>query len=201
MIQSSGFFPHENVLSWFPPMGLLNPVDIGIAAITAFCVIRGFFRGFIKEVFSLVGALAGFYIACIYYTDAAKLLVRWVPAFGYLNIISFVIIFIGIFTLISIVGTGIKYLLNIVLLGWVDRIFGMLFGAAKGVLIGAVLLFVLTAFVPQSASMIKSSTLAPEITRISEKMIGIVPAAVKRQFIDKIEVFKKKWKTEKKAKK
>jgi len=194
-------FLHENVLSWFPPMDLMNPVDIGIAAIIAFCVIRGFFRGFIKEVFSLVGALAGFYIACIYYGDAATYLMRWAPTFPYLNIISFVVIFIAVFILISLLGTGFRYLLNIVFLGWVDRVCGLLFGAIKGVLIGSMLLLALTVFVPQSAWMIKSSKFAPEVTRVSEKMIGIVPPEVKQKFLDKIEVFRKTWQTEKKTKK
>ncbi len=184
-----------------PPMDLINPVDTGLAVIVAFCVVRGFFRGFIKEVFSLVGALAGFYVACIYYADAAKLLIRWFPRLPYLNIISFILIFIGIFILISLLGTGIKYLLNIVFLGWVDRVCGVLFGAAKGVLIGAMLLLALTAFVPQMASMIKSSTLAPEVARISEKIIGIVPSGVKRKFLDKLKVFKETWQTKKQTQK
>lgn len=182
-------------------MNLINPVDIGVAVIIAFCVVRGFFRGFIKEVFSLIGALAGFYVACIYFTDAAKLLIRWAPTLPYLNIISFIAIFIGVFILISLLGVGIKYLLNIVFLGWVDRVCGVLFGAGKGVLICSMVLLALTAFMPQFESMIKSSTLAPETMRISEEMISIVPPAVKRQFLDKIEVFKKTWQTEKKTKK
>lgn len=182
-------------------MDWINPVDIGIGVIIAFCVIRGFFRGFIKEIFSLAGALAGFYIACIYFTDAAALLVRWAPVLPYVNVIGFIAIFITVFVLVSLLGAGIKYLLNIVFLGWVDRIFGVVFGAAKGILIGAMVLLGLTAFAPQVASMITSSSLAPDVTRISEKMIGIVPPAVKRQFLGKIEVFKKTWQTETKTKK
>ena len=178
-------------------MDLMNPVDIGIAIIIAFCVIRGFFRGFIKEIFSLIGALAGFYIACIYYPDAAKLLIKWAPGLPYENIISFILIFIGIFILINLLGVGVKYLLNIVFLGWVDRVCGILFGTAKGVLIVSMILLALTAFVHEFDSMIKSSKLAPEVTRLSEQMIRVVPPGVKRHFIDRIEVFKKEWQKKK----
>jgi len=175
-------------------MDLMNPIDVGIAIVIAFCVIRGFFRGFIKEIFSLMGALAGFYIACIYYPDAATLLKKWAPNLPYENIICFILVFIGMFASISLLGVGIKYLLNIVFLGWVDRICGILFGAAKGVLIVSMILLALAAFVPEFEKMIKSSRLAPEVTQFSEQMIRIVPPGVKRQFVDKIEVFKKEWK-------
>jgi len=178
-------------------MDLMNPVDIGIAVVIAFCLIRGLFRGFIKEIFSLIGALAGFYIACIYYPDAAKLLIKWAPSLPYENIISFTLIFTGIFLFINLLGVGIRYLLNIVFLGWVDRVCGILFGAAKGVLIVSMVLLALTAFVPEFDSMIKSSKLAPEVTRFSEQMIRVVPHGVKRQFIDKIGVFKKAWQKKK----
>ena len=40
-------------------MSLTNPFDIGIIIIFGFCMIRGFFRGFVKEVISLIGVLAG----------------------------------------------------------------------------------------------------------------------------------------------
>ena len=60
-------------------------------------------------------------------------------------------------------------------------------------MIVSMVFLVLTAFVPKFDSMIKSSKLAPEVTRFSEEMIRVVPPGMKRQFIDKIEVFKKEW--------
>ena len=75
-----------------------------------------------------------------------------------------------------------------------------MFGALKGVLIGSVFLLASSAFVPQFESMIKSSKIAPEVTRVTEKMISIVPFTVKEQFYDKLKEFKKAWQTEKKIK-
>ena len=48
---------------------------------------------------------------------------------GYLNILSFLIIFCIIFILVSVLGVIIKYILKIAFLGWVDRICGAGFGA------------------------------------------------------------------------
>ena len=175
-------------------MNLANPFDIGIAVIFAFFLIRGIFRGFIKELFSLAGVLGGFYAACTYYLTAAAFLSRWVPRMPYLNMVAFLIIFFGVFILFSILGVGAKYLLNIVFLGWVDRFCGLLFGAAKGVLVVSILLMALTTFLPECDAMIKSSRLSPRVMRISEKIVEIIPTTMKREFNAKLEECKKAWK-------
>jgi len=43
----------------FENADFINPVDIGIIIIFGYCLIRGFFRGFIKELFSLIAVFGG----------------------------------------------------------------------------------------------------------------------------------------------
>jgi membrane protein required for colicin V production len=124
----------------------------------------------------------------------AKLLSRWISNTGYLNIISFLIIFCGLFLIISILGVIIKYLLNITFLGWVDRICGAGFGVMKGILIVSVLLMIFTAFLPKKTPMIKDSLLAPHVILISEKMVKVVPKDMKSEFTVKLDELKKIWK-------
>lgn len=171
----------------------MNPLDILIIVIVGFCLIRGIFRGLIKELSSLIGVLGGFYGAYTYYPIVAKLLSRWISNTGYLNILSFLIIFCGLFLIISILGVIIKYLLNITFLGWVDRICGAGFGIMKGVLIISVLLMIFTAFLPKRTPLIKDSLLAPHVTLISEKMVKVVPKDMKREFTVKLNELKKVW--------
>lgn len=172
----------------------MNPLDILIIVVVGFCLIRGIFRGLIKELSSIIGVLSGFYGAYTYYPVVANLLSRWISNTGYLNILSFLIIFCGVFALISILGVIIKYLLNIAFLGWVDRICGGGFGIMKGVLIVSVLLITLTAFLPKGAPIIKNSILAPHVTKISEEMAKVVSKNMKSQFTSKIKEAKKAWK-------
>jgi membrane protein required for colicin V production len=175
--------------------GVMNPLDILIIVIVGFCLVRGIFRGLIKELSSIVGVLGGFYGAYTYYPEVAKLLSRWISNTGYLNILSFLIIFLGVFLIIAIAGVVIKYLLKIVFLGWVDRICGAGFGFIKGILIVSVLVMVFTTFLPKKASIIKDSLLAPHVMLISENMAKIVPKDMKGQFREKIEELKSVWKT------
>jgi len=171
----------------------MNPFDMLATVILAFCVIRGIFRGLIKEMSSIVGVLAGYYAAYSYYSEIAKLLSSWMTNSAYVNILSFLVIFCAVFFIVSILGVIIKYALNIAFLGWFDRICGSLFGSIKGVLIVAVLVVIFTAFLPQGSSFIKDSVLAPHVSTISEKLVKFVSKDLKQQFSSKIEHVKKFW--------
>jgi len=165
-----------------------------VIVILSYCLIRGIFRGLVKEIASIIGVLAGFCAAYTYYPLLAKPLARWISSTPYLNILSFMIIFCFIFILISMLGIIIKYLLNITFLGWVDRICGAGFGIIKGILIVAIVLISLTAFLPRGAPIIKNSLLSPNVTLISEKLVKVVSKDMKQLYEAKVKDFKKAWK-------
>ncbi len=175
----------------------MNFFDIAVIIIMGYCLVRGIFRGLIKEISSIVGVLGGFYAAYTYYGHLGKLLARWISDTAYLNILSFLIIFVGVFLIISILGVIIKYILNISFLGWFDRIFGALFGLIRGGLIVCVIFILLTAFLPKGAPIIAKSILSPHVSQVSEKMVKVVSHNMKRDFSLKIEELKKIWKNHK----
>lgn len=172
----------------------MNPFDIFIIIVLGYSIVRGLFRGLVKEVSSIIGVLGGFYAAYSYYPLVAQLISGLFANLSYLNILSFLIIFCSILIIISILGIVIKYLLNVAFLGWVDRICGVGFGLIKGVLIITVLFIILTTFLPKGAPLIKKSVLAPHVIWISEKMVHVVPMEMKKDFFGKLDEFKKEWK-------
>jgi membrane protein required for colicin V production len=175
----------------------MNPFDIFIIIVVGYSLIRGLFRGLVKEVSSIIGVLGGFYAAYSYYPMVAKLLSGLIVNSSYLNIFSFLIIFCSVLIVISILGVVTKYLLNVAFLGWVDRACGLGFGLIKGILIVTVLFIILTSFLPKGAPFIKKSVLAPHAIWISEKMVSVVPKEMKKNFFDKLDEFKKAWKISK----
>jgi len=175
----------------------MNPFDILVIIIVCYSIIRGLFRGLVKEVSSIIGVLGGFYAAYSYYPMLAKLLSGLISNVSYLNILSFLIIFCSILIIVSILGVLIKYLLNVAFLGWIDRICGVGFGFIKGVLIVTVLFIILTTFLPKGAPIIKKSVLAPHVIWISEKMVNVVSKEMKKDFFAKLDEFKKSWKIQK----
>ena len=172
----------------------MNALDILIGGIVGFCLIRGIFRGIVKEITSIIGVFVGFYAAYTYYPLVANWLSHLITNKSYLNIISFFIAFCILFLAVGFVGVVLKYLLKAVALGWADRILGGIFGFVKAVLIASVLLVPLTTFLPPKSPVIKDSLLAPHVTTLSEKMVVVVPKEMKKKFGDNINALKEAWK-------
>ncbi|MCD6185467.1 MAG: CvpA family protein [Deltaproteobacteria bacterium] len=172
----------------------MNPLDMLIVVILSFCMIRGVFRGLVSELFAIIGVLSGFYTAYTYYLKIANPLSAWVSNRAYLNISSFLIIFCVTFLVINFLGLLVRYILNIVFLGWVDRIFGSIFGLIKGILIVSILLIAFTSFLDKGAPVIRNSILSKHVMLISENMARVVTKDMKKKFTKKIKVLKKAWK-------
>jgi membrane protein required for colicin V production len=172
----------------------MNLFDILVSIIFVFCLIRGIFRGLVKEVSSIIGVMAGYFAAYSYYPYIAKFLSQWISVVAYSKIIGFLVVFIGVFLLISILGVIIKYLMSIAFLGWADRVSGGVFGLIKGLLIVSVLFIVFTTFLSKNASIIKDSVLAPHLSHISTQLAKIMKQDMKQEFTEKIEGLKEAWK-------
>ncbi len=171
----------------------MNPLDVVIVVIIAFTLIRGIFRGLVKEVASIIGVFAGYYAAYTYYKPTGKYLSQWIGNPSYLDILSFILLFCGSFIAISLLGILLKNLLRIAFLGWVNKLGGAAFGFLKGMLIITVLLVALTTFMPKGSPLVSKSQLYPHVTMLSEVMIKFVPPEMRKMFDDKIKELKKTW--------
>ena len=171
----------------------MNLLDGVLIAILGYCLIRGIFRGLIKEVAAIIGVLGGYYAAYTYYPTVAHILAQWISNPGYLNIFSFLLIFMAVFWMVSIAGVVLKYLMNIAFLGWADRISGAVFGALKAVLISLVVILVLTTFLPRNAAIIKDSKGAYGLIRFSAYLVKVAPKEMKSSFEANMKALHKSW--------
>lgn len=171
----------------------MNLLDILLGAVVLYCLVRGIFRGIAKELSSIVGALGGLYAAYTYYPIVAVRLSRWLHDPAYLNIASCLLLFFGVYFVVSMLGVLIKYFLNIVFLGWADRLCGALFGSVKGLLISAVLIIVLTAFLPKNAAIVRESLVARYMARVNTTLVIAASRDMKKLFSGKMKELHKTW--------
>jgi len=177
----------------------MNVFDLIVVVVVSFCLVRGLFRGLVREVSSIVGVLAGFYGAYTYHPMVEFIFEKWVANPGYRKVLAFFILFCAILIGINILANLIRYLLNIVFLGWVDRLCGMVFGGAKGLLIVSVLFIILTTLLPKGSTIVTQSRLSPHVANISELIAVFVSRDMKNQLDLQIEGIKKSWEKQKKT--
>lgn len=141
-------------------MAQLNIIDIIFLAIFFFSVLRGLSRGFVSEVVSLLTLIAAFGIAIVFtqpladvFTHSSSVQQAVSQSSGAVGVntgkpvsyfaigVSFAILFAG--TLLA--GAILKFLLNMIfsagMLGTVNRLFGAVFGFARGFMINLVIIF------------------------------------------------------------
>ena len=121
----------------------MSVIDIVLAALLLFGLIRGMMKGLFVEVASLVALVAGVYGA-IHFSDFAgsflESKVDWSEQT--LNITAFAITFVIIVIAISLAGKALTKLADFAALGILNKLLGGVFGALKIGLILSVLIIV-----------------------------------------------------------
>lgn len=165
----------------------MNAFDIGVIVIVSFCMIRGLFKGLIGEASGTVGVVAGFYGAYTYYPLLTVYVEKWIENPGIRNLSSFFILFCAILIIVSLISVLIRRFLRLVFLGWVDRTFGLVFGAAKGILIVSVLFIMITTFLPKNSSILAESKFSPHVAKVSKAMTLFVSKNTRKDFLKQLE--------------
>ncbi|MBW2609562.1 MAG: CvpA family protein [Deltaproteobacteria bacterium] len=152
----------------------MNLLDYIIIITMVYLIVKGIFRGLIREIASLAGIILGIWLANLFQPQMTDLLSPYLPSVRYLPLISFAAIFAAILILCNILGWGLKLLFKKLFLGWVDRTLGACLAIAKGVIITYLIIVMLTFFLPSKTPLIAASTLAPLIIRSYQSMISLI---------------------------
>jgi membrane protein required for colicin V production len=141
----------------------MNLLDMVIICTMFFFIVKGILRGFLREVASLAGVILGILLANHFQPRMTEVLNAYVPASGFLPILSFALLFGAVLMLCNLAGYGLSLLFQKAFLGWADRTLGAGFAVVKGVIITYLVIVILTFFLPSQTPLIAQSKTAPWI--------------------------------------
>lgn len=163
----------------------MNSLDIIIIIVMIFLVIRGIFRGILKEVMSLVGIVGGIWLANKFQPALTAQLRQLMPGIPLLSLVSFVAILVVVIVAASILGALLRSLSQKGPMGILDRLFGAGLATAKGLVITYLGIVLLTFFLPAKTPLIAKSKLAPVIISSYQSMISVISPDFYRKWKNK----------------
>ncbi|HIM98512.1 MAG TPA: CvpA family protein [Gammaproteobacteria bacterium] len=116
-------------------------VDAVVLAALVLSLGLGIFRGIVREILSLSSWIISIWLAYVYGDDLAIVVVPWVESERLSGLIGYVVVFVTVLVLLSLVGALLLKLFRIAGLSGTSRLLGGLFGFLRGLVIVTVLLF------------------------------------------------------------
>jgi membrane protein required for colicin V production len=126
-------------------MHSINTIDILCLIILGIFCIKGFFRGIIIEVFTLLGLLVAYIVAVREMSTIENWITQWIhipPLVA--STLAFLIIFLGIGFLFRWIAMLLRGMAKWTIIGWADKGGGFLFGLFKGALITSLVLLLIS---------------------------------------------------------
>lgn len=149
-------------------------VDIAIIVLVFLSALIGIFRGFVREVLSLISWIAAFYIAFRFHGDFASFLTSIEPE-SLRNGVAFLGVFFVVLIAFSLFNYVISRLMNSAGLSGPDRVLGVLFGVLRGGVI-VLILADLAGLTPMGDSRpFQKSVLLPYFHSAGEVIKGYLP--------------------------
>ncbi|HEY3598423.1 MAG TPA: CvpA family protein [Paraburkholderia sp.] len=119
---------------------MFTAFDYAVVAVIGLSALRGTWRGFLSEIFGLIGWIAAFLIACRFVGFVVPYIPDHWPG-GALTqwLIAFAIIVIGVMLVASVANALLSRLVQVSGLSGVDRSLGLMFGLVRGVVLVLIL--------------------------------------------------------------
>jgi membrane protein required for colicin V production len=158
--------------------------DIIVFAFIGILTIIGLWKGLVKQLFGLLGVVAGYLLAMKFYQPCSKFFTSVQP--GTTKIMSFVTIFLASILAAHLIGWAAGRLLAISGLGFFNRIGGGLLGFLKGCIIVCIMVMVLTAFLPGYTGLFKKSSAIRYILPVTTALKKVTHEDIKTKYNEKI---------------
>jgi len=153
-------------------------LDYLILGIIALSALIGLVRGLVREVLSLAIWIGAILVAWVLYEPLAERLTPWISTPSVRLGAAFLILVFGVLILGAIVGHLITLLVEKTGLTGTDRLLGVVFGAARGAVLVAMLVFLAGLTPLPDDPWWKESALVGRFQVLAERVLGELPPEV-----------------------
>ncbi len=149
--------------------------DIVILAIVLISAVYGALKGFISQLVGIASLILGIWGASKFTPAIAEYLKGFINiGETSLHIICFTILLLAIIAICGIIGQGVEKIIHLSLLGWLNRVLGMVFSALKAIIILSMVTFVI-GYIQKTwnvlpKDMFSGSQLYPHLVEIANKI-------------------------------
>jgi len=121
----------------------MNILDIIILICLIPAIIQGLRKGFISQAISITSIVIGIWASVYFANSVTGWLSHYISASEQImKLIAFIVIIVGVFLILGILGRLLESILNFAFLGWVNKLLGVIFSLLKAFLILGLLLTV-----------------------------------------------------------
>ena len=156
----------------------LNWVDYVIIGIIAISAIIGLARGLIREVIALAVWVTAALAAWMFYVPVSERLTPWIGTPSLRLAAAVVLIVVGVLIAGAIIGYILSLLVEKTGLTGTDRLLGMVFGAGRGAVLVALLVFLATLTPLTGDPWWGESQLLPKFELLADLMLDMIPPDV-----------------------
>jgi membrane protein required for colicin V production len=171
----------------------MNTLDIIFCALIGLSVLYSFIRGLVREIFSFLAVILAFLGASYGYETLSLWLGRWMDNPTASRIVSYLALLIAISVVVSIIGRILSGAIKKAHLGWADRTGGAAFGFLKAILLIAIVVLVLTSFLPPKSKLLTESQISPSAVAIARGLSFLAPANLRTLYNEKEKDLRRIW--------
>jgi membrane protein required for colicin V production len=153
-------------------------VDYVIIGIIVLSAVIGLARGLIREVLALAVWIAALLAAWFFYRPVAEQLTPWLETPSLRMGAAVVLIVLGVLIVGAIIGWVLSVLVDKTGLTGTDRLLGMVFGAGRGAVVVALLVFLASLTPVVEDPWWSQSDLLPKFQLLADAMLDLIPPEV-----------------------
>jgi membrane protein required for colicin V production len=157
----------------------MSALDIAICVILAYFLIRGIFRGLVKEVVGILGLFVAFWAASAYWKAGADQLTPIIDSGTYRAVLSFVVIYLIVYFLIGLMSVFVDKIVKITITPLSSGLAGAGLGLFKGAALCVIVLAASTAFLKSDHTFYTDSWTWPKAEPLCQKVKEWMPESLR----------------------